>query len=137
MMMGGCVWDNPRKNQMCLAKNFHPRAILSRYSFVGITEHFEASVCLFYHTFSDAWRFRKFCKDPETASRMPHVMRGFQKHSSSAGVALDSASLRSAVDSNEMDFKLYWTAYDDFHAKLKQMADATGIRRWGKTVVPR
>ena len=57
----------------------HPRAAAAKSSrafaeklatAVKRAEHFEASVCLFYHTFSDAWRFRKFCKDPETARKL-------------------------------------------------------------------
>jgi hypothetical protein len=143
MMLGGCVWNHhtnvceevPRTpGQGGFAK---PVDVLASFAFVGVNEHFDASVCLFYDAVGDAKHFKHFCR-PTTASgsglaAMPHVMRGSwitkkESASSSGRAVLDSSVLRAAVITNELDFKLYWAAYDQFVNQVKALELRTGLK---------
>jgi hypothetical protein len=106
--------------------------VLEQFSFVGLNEHFEASVCLFYDTVADKKRFLSFCKGSKPA--VPHVMQGswITKKESTSGAgggrtALDAAVLRSAVRTNELDFRLYWAAYDGFKKKVLALEETAGL----------
>jgi len=138
MMLGGCVWNH--KLNLCEPTR-HPSAngggfvspvdVLDQFFFVGLNEHFEASVCLFYDSLLDKKHFTSFCKGSKPA--VPHVMQGSwitKKESTSGGggrTALDAAVLRSAVRTNELDFKLYWAASDGFKNKLLALEQRTGL----------
>ena len=147
MMMGGCKWDH--RKRVCLATGrdgavvasggagvrgghhvaFQPADVLGRFVFVGFNEHFLASVCLFYYTFKDHWRFGKYCR--EKVAHVPHVWKADRPKRGddlAAGLGVDPHSLRLALLTNEMDFKLYWTAYDDFVKKVAHMEKMTGVR---------
>lgn len=127
MMLGGCVWDHrlniceQTKHSVKEGGGFiTPSELLASFFFVGINEHFEASVCLFYDSVGDRKAFRSFCRGKRA---VPHVMQGSwitKKESANGGRAvLDSSVLRAAVRTNELDFKLYWAAYDSFVEKIK------------------
>ena len=148
-MLGGCVWNH--RTNVCEEVERPAAAgggfvkakdVLASYAFVGVNEHFEASVCLFYDTVADAKHFKQFCRQAASAAAsgsstsavaMPHVMRGSwitkkESSSSSGRAVLDSAVLRAAVLTNELDFKLYWAAYDQFIAQVKELQERTGLK---------
>ena len=62
---------------------------------------------------------------------VPHVMQGSwitKKESAGGKSSLDAAVLRAAVRTNELDFKLYWEAYDTFVRKAKELEESTGVK---------
>mmetsp|Transcript_14506 Transcript_14506/g.18818 ORF Transcript_14506/g.18818 Transcript_14506/m.18818 type:complete len:383 (+) Transcript_14506:42-1190(+) len=136
MMLGGCTWNH--KKQKCeLAKMpvargggyVKPTDILAEFSFVGVNEHFEASVCLFYESVGDHNSFKKFCH-ASAPRATPRMMQGSwiaSKNGHTDTTSLDASSLRAAVPTNELDFKLYWQAYDNFIEKAKVVESKTGI----------
>lgn len=139
MMLGGCVWNHktgncePTRHPAAIGGAFvSPTDVLDQFAFVGLNEHFEASVCLFYDTFSDRKRFASFCRGSKPA--VPHVMEGswITKKESSSGsgggrTALDAKVLRSSVRTNELDFKLYWAAYDRFKSQVLALEKKSGM----------
>ena len=89
-------------------------------------------------------------KEPSTSSQqlrraVPHIMRGatFSSSSSdslskqkkngygavggSSAAVLEPNVLRAAMRTNELDFRLYWTAHDQFKARVKAMGEKTGV----------
>jgi len=148
MMLGGCVWNHRTnvceevKRPAAAGGGFvKAKDVLALYAFVGVNEYFEASVCLFYDIVGDAKHFKHFCRQTSGAATgsgasavaMPHVMRGSwitkkESSSSSGRAVLDSAVLRAAVLTNELDFKLYWAAYDQFIAQVKELQARTGLK---------
>lgn len=130
MMLGGCSWDNKRR--VCVASEpFKPAALLSRFTFFGINEHFQASVCLFYYTLSDHWRFEKYCKGAQPEAPLPFVMSSAwmakkEEAAAVSSVRYDTDLLRFAMDTNVLDFRLYWTAHEIFMSRVKVMEKEVG-----------
>uniref|UniRef100_A0A7S2S287 Uncharacterized protein n=1 Tax=Rhizochromulina marina TaxID=1034831 RepID=A0A7S2S287_9STRA len=130
MMTGGCAWDNKRRVCLPSTARFHPQVVLNRFTFVGITEHFHASLCLFYYTIKDHWRFDKYCGETGPASApLPNLMDSSWVNlppEVSQALELDGKLLRLAVDTNNLDFELYWAGYGEFKHRVAWMERAVG-----------
>ena len=58
LMVGGCKWSGDAR--ACTAPlSFDAQGLLDQFAFVGISEHYDVSVCLFFFTFGDEGKFKK------------------------------------------------------------------------------
>ena len=124
LMVGGCKWDGDKR--ACTASStFDAAHLLSRFAFVGILEHFDISICLFYFTVGDEGKFKKFCK--HRTHHAPRTNRAPKPGGDPFRSVFSPAALSYVWLANRKDQELYWTAYRSFVRDVSVMEAATNV----------
>lgn len=97
---------SPTKLSSVAPVEFDASALLSQFAFVGITEHYDVSVCLFFFTFGDEGKFKKYCQHRTHAAavsnRAPRSADVFRS-------VFSPKSLSFIWRNNRKDSTIYWT----------------------------
>ena len=125
LMLGGCKWSGDKR--ACTSPSaFDPTQLLSKFAWVGILEHFDISVCLFFFTIGDEGKFRKFCK--HRTHRASKTNRAPKPGGDPFRTVFSPAALSYVWMTNRKDQELYWGAYHQFIRDVTVMEAATNTQ---------
>jgi hypothetical protein len=85
--------------------SFDAESLLGQLAFVGITEHFDVSLCLLLFTFGDEGKFKKYCKHRTAAAA---VSNRAPKSKDPLRSVFSPRSLSFLWRANRKDSELYW-----------------------------
>jgi hypothetical protein len=124
-----CKTDNHGYHALGAGDLENALGIVNSLKFIGISESFQASVCVFLDKVMPSRLLPDYCDCQNTAGwasfAFPHVTHGVPKHSIND---LSAEDLLKIDKLTPMDVKVYDAALERFHSDVRELEERRGLR---------